>query len=229
LLELSQQGAAVSKNLAADLTVAAWFRADLLEKHELARQAAALVAQRVPELREAANRYIASATPAEARDVLVRTTLIRQLSPQVYHEGRYLAGQARPLGVRAGEDWCGFDAAHLTKLARLERSPALSPELLQAVPQSGEIEALKAVGSGTRWFARQALDLAKRLPADPLTPRLLRAVVQSSQGDSSCPAPEAAELRAQAMKLLTAGRSDLNRSPSPPPAPPSRSPSGSTR
>lgn len=204
LLALAQDPA-TPVALQLDLAGAAWFRAHLLNRPELAHRAAAWLAGRVPGLRSAADRYAAAASADERGDALVSTLLLYTLSPELYRETLFTTGQLRPPGRTPGGEWCGFGTPRLAQAQAVERAPALSAALQQAAPRAPELDALRAVGSGPQWFSQQALATARRRPDHPDTPRLLKAVMAATQNET-CPVADAAALRQEAQRLLGAAR-----------------------
>lgn len=185
-----------------DMMIAAWFRAHLLKQEDLARQAAADIAARFVSLRPAMEKYRAAASQDARSDVAVQTLLAMQISPQVHHEGPYIAGQVRRAMSLPGSEWCGFNEDHQRMLRAAETVPALSASLAQLAPEPAEIKTLQAIGSGPQWFAHEALASARRNPKSPATPSLLRAVIRSTRSGSDCPAPDAKALGDQAQLLL---------------------------
>lgn len=206
LLAMAQESSlpAVLRN---DLAVAAWLRADLLERVDLARQAATLVGSRIPNLQPTVARYVAANTAQERHEAIVWATLDVQLSPQVYHERDYVPGQKRTLQTPAGRDWCGFDDLRHAQLRTVERVPAPSQQLYSSLGAPEELKALQAQGTGPQWFAKEAMAAVRRTPGNPANPRLLQAVMKMTQDWSrDCPMPDAASWRAQAQGLMSATR-----------------------
>ena len=189
--------------LRANLVAAAWFRADLAQRFEVAVPAAELTARLVPGLAATARSYAGAKSADDRRDALLQGVLTTQFSPKVHHDTAYKPGE--PLARRStpAADWCEFGGAREKFQQAVEHVPPLAGELHGGDAQPAEFAKLQAIGSGPAWFAHQALLSARRHPGEASSIAMLKAVVASSRNtDQLCPAEDAALSRDSAEQLL---------------------------
>jgi len=191
--------------LADELAVVAWMRADLLQQRPLARQAAAVAGRRLPRLSALAQAYQGADGMAAARDVLVPALLELQMSPQMSPDRRHQSGAPRPRFQNPGGDWCSFEPSWLAERASAQRAPGLSPALQRTWPESTELPALRALGSGSTWWAREAIAVVQRHPVMPGGARLLKSA-EAILGDEACPVADAPSLEAEIGRLRPQAR-----------------------
>ena len=200
--------------LRASLAAAAWYRADISQRFDVAVPAAALTGELVPGLAPTARRYAAATSPDDRRDAVVQATLAIQFSPKVRHDERFQPGAPIARGRSPGADWCAFGGQREKLQQAVERVPALAPELRGSSAQAAEFTRLQAAGDGPAWFDREAIAAARRHPGEPMSVALLKAVIASTKNASQlCPAIDAPALRAAAEQLLAnpAATVDLRR------------------
>jgi len=194
--------AATPPVLQRQLAVAAWLRADVLEKFDVADRAARVAMSVQPSMRAAAEHYLAQSGAEAKHASALRTLLVMDVSPQAFrHAAPRFAAPRR--GSNAGSAWCSFDSADAKEAQRMERMLPLPSLAVDAARRDDELARLRQAGSATQWIARQTIALAKRQPTAPDTPRFLRAAAQTLDNDL-CPHPEAAAVKAEIDRLLSA-------------------------
>ncbi len=189
--------------LRANLAAAAWFRADLVQRFEVAVPAAELTAQLIPALAATARSYANAKSANDRRDVILQAVLTTQFSPKVHHDTAYKPGE--PLARRStpATDWCEFGGTREKYQQAVEHVPPLGGELHGNDSQPIEFTKLQSIGSGPAWFAHQALLSARRHPGETASVALLKAVVAASHNtDQLCPAEDAVLSRDVAEQLL---------------------------
>lgn len=177
LLALAQQNG-VAPNFRNQLLVAAWWRAELAGKAEVAQKAAKAAGEAMPNLQTAARVYLGAADADERAYVMARIAVSFRLSPQVLAASRGFAGKPRP----AADYWCSFDSAEHALEAQVQRVPQNAP--LLAPPsgdQASELAALAKQGTALEWLARITRSRLQKNPADPQLKNLLTTVARSDQ------------------------------------------------
>jgi hypothetical protein len=190
------------KPLRARAAGAAWIRASLLDKPEQGAAAADVLAQLVPELAEAAQRYRRAGSSAERRHIALVAALHFDLSAQ-------LDMAPQPVVRKADDDvtasgWCKFDRKEFAQ-AGDERFAWRLPAM-PVTPANGDADAreelarLAPMKTATGVVGDDVLEWMNSHPKDPELPWLLYVVVQSTRG--GCLDPDAASLSKKAFVLL---------------------------
>ncbi len=199
LLRLAQNSA-VDGKLRSQLLIAAWWRADLLERTSDAQAAARLLLAVEPRLSGALGAYLKAGDAEERHFQVAKAALEYRISPQVYRFADNSPGRRKP--ADAADWWCSFDDEDFKKREQIQRTPAERPELAANPPaQEAEIAKLKTLGSGADWLARVALKRVKANADDPSIRPMLEAVVAAEELD--CAGPESDRLIAAAKEALS--------------------------
>ena len=191
------------QTLRTKIAVAAWVRADLLNKSELAKQAAAAVAKLEPSLANLANSYLNEKNALERKHLLLLSGIMGdQIVPTIYwrdsSEAPYL--HEIPYIDEKEEDaiasmWCSFKGN--TKLINDDENFLDSTD---PKTRDSEMISLAELGSATSYFGKHVLAYSKIHPNDPQIPWLLHVVVISTRG--SCVDADNGEISRRAFTLL---------------------------
>lgn len=173
-LDLLKQAAVNQKlpdYLRRNLLIAAWTRAVVLERDDVAAEIAPNLAQTAPEFQPVLASYIAAKTPLERRNsatyALLKTPAFRPVAETGY-------GRINPIAeIDSYRDnwWCApSDEFYDENTGQKATRPAMSapsfltPEQLEKARQ--EREKIKSLGGGSTYLARRAVDFATKTPAD---------------------------------------------------------------
>jgi len=179
----------LAPNLRRDVLQAAFVRAALLDDSETANQAALLLAEIYPELREFLSAYQKATTPDARRFAAAFLSLkFPGLRPYVS------AGVGRTTDLKEIDSyrdnyWCAEPPVSPggplsdDQDARAKSKPVIPPEFLKgsqplAAKQSASLQAL---GTGPNYFCRIAIAWAEKNPADPRAPEALHLAVRSTR------------------------------------------------
>lgn len=196
LTEIDTLPLSLRKNIA----IAAWSRADLLGKSDLADAAAKKVVLLAPELKKYTDAYLGT------RDAMTRTHWLllgevnNRISPEINWTSSPANFKVSPdeavadmwcrLGSESRDDW-EFNS---------EKSPPTPQVSANAELRDNEIAALKNVGTATGFFSKHVLSYAKAHPDDPDVPWLLYVSIHSSRG--GCVDPDNANTSRSSHNLL---------------------------
>ncbi len=178
----------LATNLRRDLTQAAFVRAALLDQREAANQAATMLPEFYPELKEFLVPYQRAATPEARRFAAVflalkfpglrpyvsagigRTSAVSEIDS--YRDNYWCAEAPVPPGGAPSED------TEATK-----RKPVPVPQFLKAsqTVAAREFAALQALGTAPNYFARLAIEWTEKNPNDPRSPEALHLAVRSTR------------------------------------------------
>ena len=181
------------------LWMAAWWRADLAGKPDLAQRAAQSIADAIPALDASARRYLAAVSPAARRHILVVTGLQQNVSPQVLRvrAREFARRRAAPLTANW---WCSFQDADFSGQRQIERTPVLRDLSRDTAARDAELAQLRSAGSAPGWYARHVLAYAQQQPDDRNLRVLLQTVLRSNEGD--CVDPDSKATSREAETLL---------------------------
>jgi hypothetical protein len=182
MLELAGTGV-LDKHVRSSLAGAAWWRAHMLGKPDIANTAAELTGKLVPGLSARAKAFVASTSEYERRHILVVASLLHGLSPNPSANGLSTEEQ-KPQDATASA-WCS--------IMRDEKKPSsLDARLLEPVgpkvfasgpdEMAKSAEVLGAIPTATTYVGRDVLDWVKSNPSDKELPWLLYVTVQSTRG-----------------------------------------------
>lgn len=181
----------VAPNLRKDIAQAAFVRAAMIDDRETALQAAPLLQELYPELKEFLAAYQRAATPDARRFAAAFLSLkFPGLRPYVS------AGLGRSTSVEEVDSyrdnwWCTEPPAPLSGTAsegedeasKPKSKPIPPPEFLrpsQALA-SRQFAALQALGAAPNYLCRIAIDWTEKNPADPRSPEALHLAVRSTR------------------------------------------------
>ncbi len=163
-------------------------RAALLDEREAAKQAAAILPEFYPELKEFLANYEHAATPEARRFAAVflslkfpgvrpyvsagvgRTTALSEVDS--YRDNYWCAEAPLPQGGAASED-----------VEATKRKLVTAPEFLKPSQSlaAREFAALQALGTAPNYFCQIAIDWAEKNPNDPRSPEALHLAVRSTR------------------------------------------------
>jgi hypothetical protein len=159
----------LTQALRVNMATAAWWRADLLGRSDLALRAAGLSARLLPRLAPLARDYAAATTAPERRHLLWLASLRDFLAPVIPAEP-VIQGANRKPEEQTASAWC--------KIA--EVPAAGMPPLPQET--AAELARLRAVPPATAAFGEHVLQRLSLQPSDKDLPWLLYVTVQSTKG-----------------------------------------------
>jgi hypothetical protein len=187
------------KPLRARIAGAAWIRAALLDKPGPGRQAAEVLAELVPALLDATQRYRHAASARERRHFVLVAAMSYGLSAELtwYYQPVQQVGD----DVAAASNWCTFkpDEPARWPAGFVWRLPAM-PEVGDVAARREELARLAPMKTATGLVGDDVLEWADSHPQDPALPWLLHVVVQSTRG--GCLDPDAGALSRKAFALL---------------------------
>ena len=190
----------LDSTIRARLASAAWMRADLLGKPDVALQALAVLEPLAPALKKEIGEYRRMQSTAQRRHLMVLTALRFGLSPQMNESSSPIA--AIPNDEVTASNWCSFKAG----VAGARDSSSFVWQLPPA-PALGDIDSAKAelvtlatLKTSTGFVGEHVLKRVKAGTADVDLPWLLHVVVSSTRG--GCLDPDAKQLSREAFNLL---------------------------
>jgi len=185
------------------VAIAAWLRADLLDRRADAEAAAAVVAKAAPALKAVTDRYLALNTSVERRHWLLVSALNYHLSATVSEA--YIRGVMPnvPLTAPVKDDavadmWCSV----IDRDPRFSSTAAVEPiQVATDVPaRDREIAELQRIRTATGVVSDDVMAWARSHPDDPEVPWLLHVVVKSTRG--GCLDADASRVSKAAFQLL---------------------------
>lgn len=179
----------LAPNLRRDVAQAAFVRAALLDDYKTASEAATLVQEMYPQLKQFLGAYQKAATPDARRFAAAfvslkfpglrpyvsagigRTTALEEIDS--YRDNYWCAEPANPQNVPMGDDEEGKPKAKpIAPPAFLSSSGALVET---------QVAAVKELGTAPNYFCRIAIAWAEKNPADPRAPEALHLAVRSTR------------------------------------------------
>jgi hypothetical protein len=181
------------------LKVAAWFRADVAGRDDVAERAAKEVRDEVPEFQEDAKSWLANSDPEVRRLLMVILGTKLHASPVVgwqWPSTRGALGDRRRKPVPFS-NWCSFDPARFAAERQAQRTLPL-PAITPAPGAAQEQARLRAAGSWGRYAAERFLRfLDESVSLEPEVRRQTLQLLLLFLEDTSCPEPDADRLRAE--------------------------------
>jgi hypothetical protein len=189
LIKDAARSKTLALNLRRDVAQATFVRAALLDDPETASQAAALMQEMYPQLKEFLASYQKAATPEARRFAaaflslkfpglrpyvsagLGRRTAVEEVDS--YRDNWWCTEPPTPQNIPMGDDEEG----------KAKAKPITPPEFLkssQALAAS-QFAALQAVGTAPNYLCRTAIAWAEKNPADPRSPEALHLAVRSTR------------------------------------------------
>jgi hypothetical protein len=179
----------LASNLRRDVAQAAFVRAAMIEDHDTAAQAAVLLQDMYPQLKEFLSAYQRAATPDARRFAAAfmslkfpglrpyvsagigRTTALEEIDS--YRDNYWCVEPPKPQNVPLGE---GDEA-------KAKAKPIPPPEFLISSRASAatQFSALQALGTAPNYFCRIAIAWTEKNPADPRSPEALHLAVRSTR------------------------------------------------
>lgn len=184
------------------IALAAWVRADLLNKPDLAKQAVNILEKLQPSLNSITSAYLNAKDRFDRQHVLLVAEVSGyQISPIVSWDGNstyaYKAGKEENA---IADMWCDFG-----KNDQIwnwgDTHPIALPDLSTDIKvRDSELVSLSKIGSATGYFGKHVIAYAQAYPTDPQNPWLLHVVVVSTRG--GCVDKNNREISQQAYTLL---------------------------
>jgi len=179
----------LAPNLRRNVAQAAFARAALIDDRETASQAALLVQEMYPQLKEFLASYQKATTPDARRFAAAflslkfpglkpyvsagtgRATAVEEIDS--YRDNYWCSKPRTPENVPMGEDEGG----------KAKATPIPVPEFLRGSKTlaTSQFAALQALGTGPNYLCRIAIDWAEKNPADPRAPEALHLAVRSTR------------------------------------------------
>jgi hypothetical protein len=199
MLELARQPV-LEAPIRARLASAAWMRADLLGKYDVALQALGVLEPLVPALAKAIADYRKLQAPAERRHLMLLTALKFGLSPQMTESSMPIA----PLDAEdvAASNWCSFKPDEPAGV-NARTFPWLmppSPAVGDRAAAASEMARLAPLKTATGFIGDHVLGRVKTHADDPELPWLLHVVVASTRG--GCLDADSKKLSREAFNVL---------------------------
>ncbi len=185
------RGKTLAPNLRRDVAQAAFVRAALIDDHETAAQAAVLLQDMRPELKEFLGGYQRATTPDAKRFAAAYLSLkFPGLRPYVS------AGIGRTTSVEEVDSyrdnwWCTEPPASMSgaasqgedEEAKSKPRQVTPPEFLRPSQALGnkQFAALQALGTAPNYLCRIAIEWTEKNPADPRAPEALHLAVRSTR------------------------------------------------
>jgi len=189
LIKDAARSATLAPNLRRDVAQAAFARAALLDDYKTASQAAVLVQEMYPQLKEFLGAYQKADTPDARRFTaaflslkfpglrpyvtagLGRTTSVEEVDS--YRDNWWCTEPPKPENVPMGEDEADKATAR----------PIPPPEFLKGAKAlaANQFAALQALGAAPNYLCRIAIAWAEKNPADPRAPEALHLAVRSTR------------------------------------------------
>jgi hypothetical protein len=189
LIKDAARSKTLAPNLRRDVAQAAFVRAALLDDRETASQAAVLLQDMYPQLKEFLASYQKAATPDARRFSAAflslkfpglrpyvsagigRTTAVAEVDS--YRDNWWCTEPPTPENVLMGEDEEG----------KTKAKPITPPEFLKSSQALGatQFAALQALGTAPNYLCRIAIAWAEKNPADPRAPEALHLAVRSTR------------------------------------------------
>lgn len=196
------QDSSVDQDVRAQLAVAAWLRADLLENFEVANDAARQVEKLVPSLKNRTDPYLGAREPQDKHFGAYMALMSSIVSTQAY---RYPYPQlgTQPRGrENILMSWCAYQSEHIRKTQAIERMLPLPPLPYDAYRAEDELHKLDQVGSAREWFFTQSFLNIKRGLVPPV-PKLINIIRNYTDHDDDCPLrnPEAIKRELQQIQV----------------------------
>lgn len=199
MVALARQ-ASLAPDTRARLASAAWMRAELLGKRDIALQSLDVLEPLVPALKADTAAYRAAKTPADQRHLMLLAALRFGLSPQMSESSQPVKPLAKEEIVASS--WCRIKPAESAG-----GRPTEFPWLLPPVPALGdkvtagaELGKLATFKAATGFVGDHVLARMQSNPADPDLPWLLHMVVKSTRG--GCLDADAKKLSRDAFNAL---------------------------
>ncbi len=179
----------LAPNLRRDVAQAAFARAALLDDYKAASQAATLLQEMYPQLKEFLAAYQKAATPDARRFAAAFLSLkFPGLRPYVsagigrstaveavdsYRDNWWCTEPPQPENVPMGDD----------EESKIKAKPIPAPEFLKGSKAlaATQFAALQALGTGPNYLCRIAIAWAEKNPADPRAPEALHLAVRSTR------------------------------------------------
>ena len=189
LIKDAARSRTLASNLRSNVAQAAFVRAALIDDREAASQAAVLVQEMYPQLKEFLASYQKATTPDARRFAAAFLSLkFPGLRPYVsagigrstaldevdsYRDNWWCAEPPTPENVPMGEDQAG----------KAKANPIPPPEFLRGskILAASQFAALKALGTAPNYLCRIAIAWAEKNPADPRAPEALHLAVRSTR------------------------------------------------
>ena len=191
IIKDAARGNSLVPNLRRDVAQAAFVRAALIDDHETATQAAILLRELYPELKEFLAGYQRATTPEARRFAAAYLSLkFPGLRPYV------AAGVGRSTRVEEVDSyrdnwWCTEPPTSLSGTAsqgdggegKTKPKQVTAPEFLRPSQALGtrQFTALQALGTAPNYLCRIAIEWTEKNPADPRAPEALHLAVRSTR------------------------------------------------
>jgi hypothetical protein len=189
ILKDSARGQTLAPGLRRDVVQAAFTRAALLDDRETANQAAVVLQELYPELKDLLAAYQKAATP-DARRFAAGFMSMKHPGLRPYVSAG--VGRSSPLSeIDSYRDnyWCAepptspAGAASEGEDGKPKAAPTRVPDFLKAsaTVAARQFAALQALGTGPNYFCRMAIEWTEKNPNDPRSPEALHLAVRSTR------------------------------------------------
>lgn len=171
LIVKAERSTVIPNHIATRLAIAAWTRAVLLNDDAVARQAAAELIRRMPELKDSLDAYIKATTPVARKRAALFIMLRNPILTPVVEIGFDADNDAGEWD--ADNWWCSWTFNTENEEPSSIPSP---PKFLTAAQLSlakSERSRLMNVGDAPEFFGKQVLEWARLVPADKRVPEAL--------------------------------------------------------
>lgn len=196
------QDSSLDQDVRAQLAVAAWMRADLLENFDVANDAARQVEKLVPALKNRTDPYL-SARSSQDKHFATYTALMSSIvSTQAFRYPTAMLGNQPRGRENLLMSWCAYRSDLIRKtqaIQRMQPLPALPYDQRRA---DAELARLDEVGSAREWFFTQSFLHIKRGMVPPV-PKLINIIRNYTEHDDDCPLrdPEAIKRELQQIQV----------------------------
>lgn len=213
------RGSELPRNLRAEVALATWVRAVLLERYEIAGELVPVVSDLLPETRSYLERFAAASDPAARR---FEAAMFVLNTPGVNPSLQPGTGRLEPISKLdsfRGNWWCAAEPGRDTFDGLLARdvfgmrrwgdaAPASGDTLWEATALSAEARAaaaaeralLAALPAAPNLLCREAIAWAETHPDDPRSPQALHLAVRSTR--YGCADPRTSEWSKRAFQVL---------------------------
>ena len=187
ILKDAARNKTLAPNLRRDAAQAAFVRAALIDDRETATEAATLLADVYPELKELLGAYQKAAT-ADARRFAAAYLSLKFPGVRPYVSAG--VGRTTPVSeIDSYRDnwWCAEPAVPASQgeeeETKTKAKPVAPPEFLKASQglASRQFAALQALGTGPNYLCRIAVEWTEKNPSDPRAPEALHLAVKSTR------------------------------------------------